>query len=179
MKMISDGSEPFLPKSIRRMCQRLMGRGNSIVTAISGGFDPITIGHIRYIKAAAKLGDELIVILNSDHFLMKKKGYVFMPQEERKEVISAIKGVTSVVECIDLDSTVCKTLAVLRPNIFAKGGDRTSDNIPEIEVCNENHIKMIFGVGGSDKPQSSSWLVENIIEKCKKDSNFRRRHGIR
>jgi D-beta-D-heptose 7-phosphate kinase/D-beta-D-heptose 1-phosphate adenosyltransferase len=133
--------------------------------AISGGFDPLTIGHVRYIQEAAKLGTKLTVILNSDDFLFRKKGYVFMEYNERKEILEAIKGVDEVFKCIDLDDTVRKTLLVLHPDIFAKGGDRIPSNIPEYKMCTDMGIKMIFGVGGSDKPQSSSWLVEKAAVK--------------
>lgn len=138
-----------------------------IRVCVSGGFDPIHVGHVRYIKEASKLGTELIVILNSDKFLRDKKKYVFMPFEERMEILNNIKGVSSVFPCIDLDNTVCKTLQVLQPNIFAKGGDRTLDNIPEVEVCRINDIKMIFGVGGQEKIQSSSWLVNKTKRRAK------------
>ena len=133
------------------------------VVAVSGGFDPVHIGHIRYFKEAKKLGDRLIVILNSDEFLIKKKGYVFMPYKERKEIIENIKYVDKVVKCIDKDETVNKTLSLLKPDIFAKGGDRTIDNIPERKVCERLGIKMAFNVGGP-KAQSSSWLVNRIIK---------------
>jgi len=131
--------------------------------AISGGFDPIHVGHIRYIREASKLG-HLIVIVNTDDFLLRKKGYVFMPLKERVEIIKAIKGVDEVVVCIDKDQTVCETLRMLKPDIFAKGGDRTLDNIPERKVCEELGIEMVFNVGGG-KIQSSSDLVERLIKK--------------
>ena len=128
--------------------------------AVSGGFDPIHIGHIRMIKEAAKLGD-LMVFLNKDDFLMRKKSYVFMPFEQRKEILENIKGVREVLEVVDEDDTVCDTLNKYRPQIFANGGDRTSDNIPEIAICKQLGIEMIFGIGG-DKVQSSSVLVKKL-----------------
>lgn len=130
------------------------------IIAVSGGFDPIHIGHIRYFKEASELG-ELVVILNTDRFLKKKKGFVFMPYKERKEIIESIKYVNRVVKCIDKDQTVIKTLKSLKPDIFAKGGDRNLNNIPEKEICEELGIKMIFGVGGG-KIQSSSWLINKL-----------------
>ncbi len=132
-----------------------------IKVAVSGGFDPLHVGHIRYFKEAKKLGDKLIVILNTGKFLKEKKGYIFMPFEERKELIESIKYVDGVVKCIDEDETVCETLKMLKPNIFAKGGDRTLENIPERKVCEDLGIKMVFGLGG-EKVQSSSWLVGKI-----------------
>jgi D-beta-D-heptose 7-phosphate kinase/D-beta-D-heptose 1-phosphate adenosyltransferase len=145
--------------------------------AISGGFDPIHIGHIKYINAAARLG-WVWVILNSDDFLLQKKGFIFMPKEERKELLWSIKNVHNVVECIDKDDTVCETLKLMKPEIFAKGGDRTKDNIPEAKICEELGIEMVFGVGGTDKPQSSSWLVERLICQIKHDEDLRRKYGV-
>lgn len=130
-----------------------------IVVAVSGGFDPVHIGHIIMFNKAKKLGDKLVVILNSDRFLKNKKGYVFMNFKERKGIIENIKVVDKVIQCIDKDQTVCKTLAKLKPDIFANGGDRTKSNIPEVAVCKKLGIKMVFNVGGK-KIQSSSWLVK-------------------
>ena len=127
---------------------------------VSGGFDCVHIGHIRYFKEAKKLGDRLIVILNSDKFLKKKKGCAFMPYDERKEILLSIKYIDQVVKCIDTDQSVCKTLKSIKPDIFAKGGDRTLGNIPERAICEELGIEMVFGVGGG-KVQSSSWLLKN------------------
>jgi len=130
-----------------------------IKVAISGGFDPVHIGHIKLIKAARKLGDKLVVILNNDNFLLKKKGFVFMPLRERKEILESITGVDEVFISHDKDLTVCKALSQIKPDIFANGGDRLSEiDIPERETCKRINCKMIFGVGGR-KIQSSSWLV--------------------
>ena len=133
------------------------------IVAVSGGFDPIHIGHVRMIREAAEMGD-VIVIANSDSWLMRKKGYVFMPYDERQEILYAIKGVVDVVEANDKDGTVCYTLKKIKPDIFANGGDRKEGNVPEYDVCNDLNIKMCFGVGGNDKPQSSSWLVNKLKE---------------
>ena len=134
--------------------------GKKLVT-VSGGFDPIHVGHVRMILAAARLGN-VIVIANSDAWLMRKKGYVFMTYEERQEILYAIKGVVDVVEASDGDDTVCKTLEKINPDVFANGGDRKEGSIPEYELCKKLDIEMIFGVGGRDKPQSSSWLVDKM-----------------
>ena len=129
------------------------------MVAVSGGFDPIHVGHIRMFKEASKLG-KLIVILNTDEFLMKKKGFIFMHYNERKEIIESIKYIDKVVICIDEDLTTCKTLVWLRPDIFANGGDRRDEaDLPEAEVCKLNEIEMVFNVGG-DKIQSSSELAK-------------------
>jgi D-beta-D-heptose 7-phosphate kinase/D-beta-D-heptose 1-phosphate adenosyltransferase len=126
-----------------------MGMGTKkTVVAVSGAFDPIHVGHVRYLKAAAKLGDKLVVILNSDDFLLKKKGFIFTPFTERKEILESIKGVDEVVASVDEDQTVCKTLGLVKPDIFAKGGDRTIANIPETETCRMIGCKVMVNVGG-------------------------------
>ena len=133
--------------------------------AISGGFDPVHIGHLSYIKEAMKLGDNLIIILSRDSQLTAKKGYCFMPFEERKAILEAIidnKG--TVVENIDIDITSCLSLRYYEPDIFAKGGDTwDSDNLPEQALCKELGIKVVFGIGSFDKAQSSSKLVEKAF----------------
>ena len=135
--------------------------------AVSGGFDPIHVGHVRMILEASKFG-EVIIIANSDAWLKRKKGYVFMPWEERAEILSAIRGVSCVVQARDDDETVCESLEHLKESInldyFANGGDRKQNNTPEMKVCKDLHIEMIWNCGG-DKIQSSSELVErhNIL----------------
>jgi D-beta-D-heptose 7-phosphate kinase/D-beta-D-heptose 1-phosphate adenosyltransferase len=129
--------------------------------AVSGGFDPVHVGHIRLFREASIYG-ELVVILNTDDFLIQKKGYVFMPLRERKEVLESIRYVSWVFVSVDSDMTVCRSLETLRPNIFANGGDRGKGNVPESEVCDRLGIEMLYGIGGTDKPQSSSWLVKGV-----------------
>ena len=133
--------------------------------AVSGGFDPIHVGHVRMIKAAAELG-EVLVIANSDEWLMRKKGFVFMPYEQRAEILESIKGVFSVARADDEDDTVCSSLAVLRPDVFANGGDRKNNNTPEVALCEKLGIKMVWNVGGG-KIQSSSDLVSNAKKEVK------------
>lgn len=137
-----------------------------MVVAVSGGFDPIHVGHIRQFREAKKMGDKLVVILNTDEWLMRKKGYVFMPFDERKEILESIKYVDEVVRCIDKDDTVARTLEQLEPSVFAKGGDRTPESMPkaEIEICQRLGIEIVYGVGGK-KIQSSSWLIDKIRKK--------------
>ncbi len=134
--------------------------------ATCGGFDPLHVGHIRLFRGARRLGDKLVVVLNQDHFLRNKKGYVFMPYEERKEILQSLEPVDEVVDCIDEDNTVAETLAQVQPDVLAKGGDRKQGNMPdnELAVCEQYGIEVVYGVGGDDKPQSSSWLVENVIK---------------
>lgn len=138
-----------------------------VVVAVSGGFDPLHSGHVRLFQRARKLGDKLIVILNNDNWLKKKKGYAFMPQKERKEIIEAIVGVDRVVITSHpkepKDMSVCKELIKIKPDIFANGGDRTKKNIPEIPVCQSIGCKMIFNVGYGGKVQSSSWLLASYM----------------
>ena len=119
--------------------------------------DPCHKGHIRLILEAATHGN-VIVALNSDAWLMRKKGYIFMPWEERAEILSAIRGVTSVEHVDDTDGTVCEAISRLKPTYFANGGDRKTDNTPEMEVCNSLGVKLLWNVGG-EKIQSSSDLV--------------------
>lgn len=125
---------------------------------ISGGFDPLHCGHIRYILDAARYG-ELTIILNTDSWLIRKKGYQFMRWEQRAEILRAIRGVRHVIIADDRDNTVCPTLRSLYPDYFAKGGDRTMDNTPEQALCHELGIKLLWNVGGG-KIASSSELVE-------------------
>jgi cytidyltransferase-like protein len=129
------------------------------IVAVSGGFDPLHVGHVRMIHAAAALGARLVVIVNGDEFLMRKKGYIFMPLSERIEILRALRDVDDVVVAVDRDQTVCETLRRVRPHVFANGGDRRAESdIPEAAVCQELGIEMVFNVGGG-KVQSSSELV--------------------
>jgi cytidyltransferase-like protein len=128
-----------------------------IIVAASGHFDPLHLGHIEYLKKAKSLGDKLIVIVNNDGQTILKKGYEFMPLNERAEIIKSLKFVDEIFVSIDEDKTVCRSLASVRPDIFAKGGDRFSSEIPEGPICKELGIKIVDGLG--DKIQSSSELV--------------------
>jgi D-beta-D-heptose 7-phosphate kinase/D-beta-D-heptose 1-phosphate adenosyltransferase len=134
-----------------------------VVVAVSGGFDPLHIGHARLFKEAKKLGDKLVVLLNNDNWLMQKKGYVFMPQKERKEIIESLACVDKVVFTRHprnpKDMSVCRELSEIRPNIFANGGDRKLKNIPEVATCRKIGCAMVFNVGRGGKIQSSSWLL--------------------
>jgi cytidyltransferase-like protein len=153
-----------------------------IIVAVSGGFDPLHIGHVRLFERARALGDELVVILNNDNWLTKKKGYAFMAEQERKEVIESLRAVNRVVitthEPEPEDMSVAQALRDLRPDIFANGGDRneanaadpTSSLYKDIAVCKELGIEMIFNIGEGGKVQSSSWLIEKERERTKKNS---------
>ena len=128
---------------------------------VSGGFDPVHIGHIRMILAAAEYGD-VIVVANSDDWLFRKKGFVFMEFEQRAEILAAVKGVIKVSAVDDVDGTVCEAIARLKPDYFANGGDRKKHNTPEQAVCNELGVEMLWGIGGNNKANSSSDLVERV-----------------
>jgi len=135
------------------------------IVLVTGGFDPLHSGHIAYFKAAKELGDRLVVGVNSDAWLEHKKGRAFMPFEERCAIIKELACVDHVVGFDDSDGTAkdfIKTQCWHYEEdevIFANGGDRTSDNIPEMEVVAEN-LSFAFGVGGEDKKNSSSWILK-------------------
>ena len=133
---------------------------------VSGGFDPVHIGHIRMIVEASKHGD-VIVVTNSDDWLFRKKGFVFMEFEERAEILSSIKGVVRVSGVDDSDGTVCEAIRRLKPDYFANGGDRKKHNTPEQSVCEELGIEMLWAVGGDYKANSSSTLVERVVTRPK------------
>lgn len=138
-----------------------MSRGmvETDVIAISGGFDPLHGGHIDYIDEASTHG-KVMVFLNSDEWLMRKKGFVFMKWEERAKILRKIDDVMEVVKAEDDDDTVIKSLERYRPDCFGKGGDRNYQNTPEVGICKLFGIKLLFGLGGN-KTQSSSKLVED------------------
>lgn len=133
---------------------------NPKVVAVSGGFDPIHKGHIRMIEEAAQLG-RVHVYLNQDAWLTKKKGYVFMPWEDRAAILMSMKGVEMVIPVIDDDDTVCKTIQTFKPDYFCNGGDRTAENTPEMTTCLDLKIPMLFNIGGG-KIESSSELVKKV-----------------
>lgn len=128
------------------------------IVAASGYFNPLHIGHVEYLQRAKLLGDRLIVIINNDHQRALKGSKEFMNEVERLEIVRALRCVDGVMLSIDSDTTVCESLKQLKPNIFAKGGDRFSTEIPEAKVCKELGIEMVDGLG--NKVQSSSWLLK-------------------
>ncbi len=147
------------------------------MVAVSGGFDPIHIGHVRLFQEAKKLGTHLLVILNNDNWLKQKKHRIFMPDLERKEVIEGLKPVDKVVltghKKNPADMSVRAELKKLKPDIFANGGDRKKGNIPEVPVCEKIGCKMVFNVGQGGKVQSSSWLLEKYVKKVSDKSEKR------
>jgi len=134
------------------------------IVLCSGGFSPCHSGHIAYFKAARALGDKLIVGLNSDEWLERKKGHAFMPWNERLCVINNLAMVDEVYTFDDSDGSACHFIEQVRahyPNdhiIFANGGDRNAENIPEMRI---NDVEFVFGVGGTNKKNSSSWILRD------------------
>jgi cytidyltransferase-like protein len=135
------------------------------IVIVTGGFDPLHSGHIAYFEAAKSLGDMLIVGLNSDEWLQRKKGRAFMHIYERERIVSALRVVDRVICYSDADDSSKNAITGVRemyPDatiIFANGGDRTQQNIPEMDVDDDN-VEFVFGVGGEDKKNSSSWILD-------------------
>lgn len=133
------------------------------IVIVTGGFDPVHSGHLAYFKAARTLGDKLVVGLNSDEWLTRKKGRPFMPLHERYSLVSNLAMVDEVITYNDDDGSSCDAIRQVKANnpgaeiVFANGGDRTKDNIPEMIF---DDVEFVFGVGGEDKRNSSSWILE-------------------
>jgi cytidyltransferase-like protein len=142
------------------------------IVLVTGGFDPIHSGHIEYFKEASKLGSKLIVGVNSDEWLVRKKGSPFMPIEERMAIIQELRCVDEVIVFDDTDNTakdaIIKCLDMYPDNtiVFANGGDRGKDNIPEMDLS-DIRLSFAFGVGGNDKKNSSSWILANYASMVK------------
>ena len=136
------------------------------IVIATGGFDPVHSGHVSYLEAAKKLGDILIVGLNSDEWLTRKKGRAFMPLSEREAVLRSMRCVDEVIKFDDSDNSAKMAIYHVRrlyPHdhiIFANGGDRTKQNIPEMDLLDLN-LRFDFGVGGDNKANSSSWILED------------------
>ena len=148
--------------------------GGAPVYMTSGGFDPLHVGHLRCILETADMADGdggyVVIIVNGDGFLERKKGKPFMKAAERAEIVAGIRGVDAVVIWDDGGQTVIGAISALKPTYFTKGGDRASpEDIPEWEICQEVGCKVIFNVGGG-KVQSSSWLI-NAREERKNEKS--------
>jgi cytidyltransferase-like protein len=135
------------------------------IVLITGGFDPLHSGHIAYFNSAKQLGDILVVGVNSDAWLTRKKGAPFLPYKERAEIVRNIVGVDFVIDFNDADGSAKHALWMVRQSypqdliVFANGGDRTQTNIPEMNSGIDN-VEFVFGVGGDDKKNSSSWILQ-------------------
>ena len=135
-----------------------------IIVATSGYFDPLHVGHLECLEMAKELGDRLIVIVNSDLQAKLKKGKAFMNENDRMKIVSALKCVDHVFLSIDKDKSQCESLRHIQPDIFAKGGDRTSGEIPEAAICKEMGIKIIDGLGKKIRSSSEyTGLREQVI----------------
>ena len=134
-----------------------MSAKNKIIVAVSGYFDPIHVGHLDYLRMAKELGDSLVVIVNNNYQCKLKKGKHFMDENDRVEIVKALRFVDEVFLSVDKDRTVCKSLEEIKPDIFANGGDRATSEVPETLVCKKFNIKMVDGLG--DKIRSSSSLT--------------------
>ena len=138
------------------------------LVVVSGYFGPIHVGHLDYIEAGARLGDELLVIVNNNRQQELKKGRVVIDEADRLRIVSALAVVDHAMLAVDDDGTVCASLeAVARrfPDhvlVFGNGGDRVADNVPESEVCERYGIEMVFEVGGAEKADSSTRLIEEL-----------------
>lgn len=129
---------------------------------VSGGFDPLHCGHLAMLREASKHG-ELMVIINSDDWLRRKKGFVFLPWEQRATIIADLRYVTGVCTVDDSDGSVCEALKRVKPRYFANGGDRVSDNTPELQLCNELGIEMLWNIGGGKTESSSEIARRNWV----------------
>tara|TARA_B100000965_G_scaffold278287_1_gene236078 strand:+ start:41 stop:463 length:423 start_codon:yes stop_codon:yes gene_type:complete len=134
-----------------------MSDKNKIRVAVSGYFDPIHVGHLEYLRMAKELGDSLVVIVNNNYQCKLKKGKHYMDENDRVEIVKALRFVDEVFLSVDKDRTVCKSLEEVKPDIFANGGDRATSEVPETPVCKKFNIKMVDGLG--DKIRSSSSLT--------------------
>lgn len=134
------------------------GAKKKVTVAVSGYFNPLHVGHLEMMEKARKLGDRLVVIVNNDHQVKLKGRVLFLNQADRMKIVSAIKWVDKVFLSVDRDASVCKSLDRIKPDIFAKGGDRNASNIPEVAVCRHRQIKII-DKGMGKKIRSSSVLI--------------------
>lgn len=133
-----------------------------VTVMVSGGFDPFHVGHLEYLKAAKKLGDKLLVVINSDEWLIRKKGKAFMSEDDRYALLAAYQFVDQVEILRSERDDVSEAIARFKPDIFAKGGDRTLESLPiqEVHACVKIGCKIVTNVGG-EKIRSSSELLNN------------------
>ena len=151
-----------------------MSKFFSEVVLVTGGFDPIHSGHISYFNRARELSDRLIVGVNSDEWLIRKKGLYFLPWRERAEIILNLRMVHDVITVPDDDQgsacgSIAKCLEISEKVIFCNGGDRDKTNIPEMNIYGDNpRVEFKFGIGGDDKMNSSSWILKGYFDRQRK-----------
>ncbi len=139
------------------------------IVLVSGGFDPIHSGHIKLIKEASEHG-RVVILLNSDQWLRNKKGVEFLPFKEREIIMSALKNVIDVISCGNIDETCIDGIKIAIDKYknsrikFANGGDRDNKTTPESIFCNNNNIELLWGIGGNNKSNSSSWILKKWKE---------------
>ena len=141
-----------------------------MICLVTGGFDPIHSGHLRYFEDAKTFSDRLVVGLNSNEWLIRKKGQYFLPWYERADIISHLDMVDSVISWDDADdSAISKCLEKTDQVVFCNGGDRAEGNTPELDAFeNDDRVLFVWGVGGNDKKNSSSWILENYFNRQRK-----------
>jgi cytidyltransferase-like protein len=127
---------------------------------VSGYFNPLHVGHLEYFELSKRLGDHLTVIVNTDRQAIMKSGKSFMKEEDRLRIVAALEVVDEAILAIDEDGSVCATLAMIKPDIFAKGGDRTVGEVPETKTCEELGIEIVDGQG--EKIRSSSDFISSV-----------------
>lgn len=170
-------------QKLKTMPYRQTGKNQkSKVVVVSGGFDPIHIGHVRLMQEAKKLGDKLIVVLNNDNWFEIKGRKLFMPEQERKEIIEALSCVDEVIltkhkhskkiyDRTTREYSICRELEEIRPDIFANGGDRFANDVPEFQTCKNLGIEMVFNVGKGGKVRSSSDLLKSYAKNLQKKTH--------
>jgi glycerol-3-phosphate cytidylyltransferase-like family protein len=132
------------------------------IIALSGAFDPPTIGQTQMISHASKLG-EVIIILNSDRWLEERKHHIFLPRDHRKHILSKMPGVSKIIDAKDEDGTVCETLKDLQPDLFGNGGYRTPENTPEIDLCRELDIELVWQIGSVEDTKNIKDLYTQVL----------------
>lgn len=159
---MSDINKKYLDDpNFHRILNSLMNIELTVVAA-SGYFDPLHVGHIEYLEMARALGDKLVVIVNNDGQACLKKGKPFMPAADRLRIVRALECVDEAFISLDDDASVCKSLKACNPHIFANGGDRKEEEVPEAKICKELNIEMRDGLG--EKIRSSSEIIKQNDE---------------
>ena len=132
------------------------------IVALSGAFDPPTIGQTRMISHASKLGD-VVIILNTDRWLKERKHHIFLSREKRIYILNKMPGVIKVIDADDVDGTVCETLRILKPDMFGNGGHRTPENTPEIDLCKKMGIGLVWKIGSLEEAKNIEKLYSQVV----------------